>query len=211
MSTDSALNRGPSSSCLDTVSCGYKPTALMSMLKTHDSMGFGHVENTKYNGYNELVLDSVKYPWEDELSDMVEAVFVQAGSPPSAYSYARLAHMALVHQLNQTAIIKTGEGLPLEEVPPLLEYDALQKTTPFTVLEPGDIQPMGCSPAAGECWRRSCGAAVFQIGKARAKNNVGGIGLGAEVEESDDVTYEELDLMMAAKDSDRKGGKAECK
>ena len=57
---------------------------------------------------------------------------------------------------------------------------------------------------------RSCGAAVFQIGKARAKNDVGGIGLGAEEEESDDVTYEELDLMMAAKDSDRKGGR-ECK
>ena len=79
----------------------------------------GHVENVRdSDGYNELVFDTWRYPWEPELSSLVEAVSVPTRATPGARRYGLAVHAALEQRL--------GASIPL------LAYDAQAGTDPFT-------------------------------------------------------------------------------
>ena len=80
----------------------------------------------------------------------------------------------------------------------------MQPRAPSSPLEPSAIAPMKCSPAAGECWRRACSSALFHPGRTGTAG-VGGIG-PVEDEDEDEVSYEELELIMAARAGDKKKG-----
>ena len=134
--------------------CGARPENLKEMMLLHDAEGIGHVANDKYNGYNEVVLDSWKFPWEEQLAQIVMATFIQAGASADAKSYAKLAHDSLIQQLNATG--------DLIDVPPMVEYDPLASKTPFTLVDDSAITPMRCKEDAAECWRRKCDAQLFR-------------------------------------------------
>ena len=48
---------------------------------------------------NELILDTWDMPWEPELAEMIDAVFVEAGASAASAAWARAAHAALVELL----------------------------------------------------------------------------------------------------------------
>ena len=83
----------------------------------HGPISGDHLEQL----YNELVFDAHTMPWEDDLMDMVEAVFVQARGTPGATENGR--------QLHRSVLQFTGKSVA--EIP-LLRYDPSKEMNPFT-------------------------------------------------------------------------------
>lgn len=174
------------------------------MMRLHDAAGTGHVENTRYNGYNEIVLDAWRYQWEPELSQIVAATFVVAGSSPAARAYARLAHDSLVETLNRTA------AGALAVVPPLVEYDRTNTKEPFRLIDPSTIDPMACSAIAKECWRRECEAPIFRRYVPPSPPPASSVVAPAKTDE-EVVTYEQLlEAMTAVADEKKKKDTVVC-
>jgi len=74
-------------------------------------------------GYNEIILDNVRsHPWNDDLPEIIEAIFVQFHSGDDMIAYARRFH--------------DGFYAAYPDVPevPLLHYNWEHPTEPFTVL-----------------------------------------------------------------------------
>ena len=73
--------------------------------------------------YNEIIIDKWRDPWEPELQQMIEAVFVAPMASMSSMAYARAVHNAVVERLGFRV--------------PLLFYDAsCTDGNPFTLVEP---------------------------------------------------------------------------
>ena len=104
--------------------CAFQPDELASMMREQDELlkgHVGHLDNVRdSDGYNELVLDTWRYPWEPELSSLVEAVSVPTRATSGAKRYGLAVHAALEQKL--------GASIPL------LAYDAQAGTDPFTRL-----------------------------------------------------------------------------
>ena len=49
--------------------------------------------------YNEIIIDKWRDPWEPELQQMIEAVFVAPMASMSSMAYARAVHNAVVERL----------------------------------------------------------------------------------------------------------------
>ena len=103
-------------------------------MRTHDKIKIGHVENTKYNGYNEVVFDCYTHPWEKDLKDIIQAVFIQSGATPKSKAYGRVVHQKLVEFL-------ASQGVAEDAMPPLLEYSALSVHNAFSMVPPPSSPP----------------------------------------------------------------------
>jgi hypothetical protein len=75
---------------------------------------------------NELVLDKWSRPWEDELSTMIEGVFVLPSSSMAVKAYAAAVHKALLAKLKVDA-----------NAVPFVLYDASATEAPFTEIRAG--------------------------------------------------------------------------
>ena len=75
-------------------------------------------------GYNELVLDTWRYPWADDVTELVEAVFVQANATPKSVEFGRQLHAAFLHATGQQP-----------QRVPLVRYDATAAREPFKLID----------------------------------------------------------------------------
>jgi hypothetical protein len=104
--------------------CSWYPEDLKRMMEMHDFLGAGYsgpyVEGYPYN---ELLFDIWDQPWDPDLADMVEAVFVQKRGTQGSKEYARLVHHKLLQRIGARAS------------PPLVEYDPSADRNPFSLLE----------------------------------------------------------------------------
>ena len=112
--------------------CSWPPSDLKRMMETHDGMGMwyhGAVEKDVgfEQTYNELVFDSWVQPWEPDLAEMVEAVFVQARGTEGATNNGRALRRRILElnpQLGEDAI-------------PLVRYDPSADSEPFSFVDDG--------------------------------------------------------------------------
>ena len=107
--------------------CSWPPTEMQRMMEVHDSLGTGYTGPFEPGmwPYNELLFDSWTQPWEPDLAQMVEAVFVQKRGTSGSKEHGRLVHRKLLQRI----------GASTDDLP-LVEYDTAAEVggVPFTVL-----------------------------------------------------------------------------
>ena len=104
--------------------CAYRPSKLLEALQRQDAeTPRGHVDKW---GYNEIVLDAFNTPWSDALPDDVSAFFVQPLATEDQKRRAREAHAAFLAD-------PLVAGSSAAATTPLLSYDPLATTTPFSI------------------------------------------------------------------------------
>ena len=108
--------------------CSWPPEDLQRMMDTHDKMGTGYDGPlTSEQKYNELVFASMgDDAWEEDLGQMVEAVFVQKRGNQKSLENARMLRQSL---LKRIGAVDGDSELPL------VEYDPSENSTPFKLLE----------------------------------------------------------------------------
>lgn len=82
--------------------------------------------------FDEIIIDRVRLPWDDELHAIIEAVVVAPTASEVSQQYARATHEALLRLLNVS-----------DAQLPLLTYDASLGAEPFGSVTPSSF---GCQP-----------------------------------------------------------------
>lgn len=70
--------------------------------------------------YNEVIIDKWHSPWEPDLKDMIEAVFISPWASSEAEAYGRAVQRALVQLLGVDSVML-----------PLVTYDHTATSDPF--------------------------------------------------------------------------------
>jgi hypothetical protein len=108
--------------------CAYRPSKLVEALQRQDrEHPAGHVRSY---GYNEIVLDAWKTPWEQAVPNDILAFWVQPHATAAEKQRARDAHRAY---LADPAVA----GKPAAATTPLLTYDPLATREPFALFTGG--------------------------------------------------------------------------
>ena len=81
---------------------------------------------------NEVIFDNWKYPWEEDIGELVSAIFVQVTASKLSVEYGR--------QLHQAHLDHTGR---LAEEVPLVMYDPRADSEPFQLLSKSQVR---CPP-----------------------------------------------------------------
>jgi hypothetical protein len=98
--------------------CAFQPARLQEIMEAEDrEKQPGHHRRW---GYNELILDNWRKPWDLNMPEMIRAVFIQTGSEESEVQHALAVHNKLLMSF----------GLSEADCP-LIEYDATSPSEPF--------------------------------------------------------------------------------
>lgn len=106
--------------------CSWVPEELKRMmeLQDEDEMGYDGPLSAEW-GYNEVVFSSAgSDEWDEDLGDIVQAVFIHVHGTNNAKENARTLHQNVLQHIGRSS----------DEIP-LLVYDPSEESDPFSFLD----------------------------------------------------------------------------